>query len=126
MHPRLAEKIRPMFLRGDYTIAVQQSFIEVEITVREAAGMANDDLGVEMMRTVFSNKTGKLADPNATGGERVAMMELFAGAIGHCKNPPSHRHVDTARVAAAQLIGLASHLLSLVEAAEARLKKSSP
>jgi uncharacterized protein (TIGR02391 family) len=126
MHPKLAEKIRPMFLRGDYTIAVQQSFIEVEIAVREAAGMTNDDLGVTMMRDAFNPQNGKLADPQATGGERVAMMELFAGAIGHCKNPPSHRRVDTARVSSAQLIGLASHLLSVVEVAEARLKANAP
>ena len=35
LHPKLAEKVRPMFLRGDYAIAVLQAFIEVEIAVRK-------------------------------------------------------------------------------------------
>jgi uncharacterized protein (TIGR02391 family) len=121
LHPTLAEKIRPMFLRGDYTIAVQQSFIEVEIAVRDAAGLSNDSIGVSLMREAFNPTNGRLTNPESVGGERVAMMELFAGAIGYCKNPPSHRRVDTARVSAAQLIAFASHLLSLVEVAAARL-----
>jgi uncharacterized protein (TIGR02391 family) len=123
LHPKLAEKIRPMFLRGDYTIAVQQSFIEVEIAVREAAGLGNDSIGTALMQEAFNPKDGKLTDFESVMGERVAIMNLFAGAIGHCKNPPSHRRVDIARVSAAQLVAFASHLLSWAETAGARLRK---
>jgi uncharacterized protein (TIGR02391 family) len=123
LHPKLAEKIRPMFLRGDYTIAVQQSFIEVEIAVREAAGLTHDSIGTALMQEAFNPKDGTLTDFESVIGERVAIMNLFAGAIGHCKNPPSHRRVDTERVSAAQLIAFASHLLTWAEAAGARLRK---
>ncbi len=50
-------------------------------------------------------------------GERVAMMELYAGAMGHFKNPPSHRDVSIRRNAAAQVICFASYLLEQAELA---------
>jgi hypothetical protein len=37
LHPTLAEKVRPMFMRGGYDVAVFQSFKEVEVAVRAAA-----------------------------------------------------------------------------------------
>jgi hypothetical protein len=47
--------------------------------------------------------------------EREAEMQLFAGAIGHAKNPPSHRDVAFTAQEAARLIIFASHLLDIVE-----------
>jgi uncharacterized protein (TIGR02391 family) len=116
LHPILAEKVRPMFLRGDYDVAVFQAFKEVEVAVRSAAGFSNAVVGVTLMHEAFNPKDGPLTDKNAVGGERVALMELFAGAIGHGKNPPSHREVAIERVSAARLIGLASHLLTQIDA----------
>lgn len=45
------------------------------------------------------------------GVQREAQANLFAGAIGMCKNPTSHRNVEVEADAAAELIVLASHLL---------------
>lgn len=120
LHPIIAEKVRPMFLRGDYAIAVLQAFIEVEIAVRAVSGLSNDWVGVKLMREAFKPDNGKLTDMEVVPGERVALMELFAGAIGHCRNPPSHRDRDFDRVSAAQLIALASYLLMQVDAIDAR------
>ena len=44
LHPTLAEKVRPMFLRGDYDVAVFQAFKEVEVAVRKA-GRCQTDAG---------------------------------------------------------------------------------
>ena len=115
LHPKLAEKVRPMFLRGDYAIAVLQSFIEVEIAVRAASGLSNDWIGAKLMREAFKPENGKLTDTETVTSERIALMELFAGSSGHCRNPSAHRAVNMGRVSAAQLIGFASYLMMIVD-----------
>jgi hypothetical protein len=40
MHPKTVAKVRPMFLRGDYDVAVVQAFKQVEVEVRDATGPA--------------------------------------------------------------------------------------
>ena len=114
-HPRLDEKVRPMFMRGDYDVAVFQAFKEVEMAVRTAAKMKNSDLGHKLMQTAFNPESGPLTDTEAERGERVGLMDLYSGAIGHCKNPPGHRERDFDRVSAAQLIVFASYLLAQVD-----------
>jgi uncharacterized protein (TIGR02391 family) len=115
LHPKLVAKVRPMFLRGDYDVAVIQAFKLVEISVREAAQLPDDWVGQKLMREAYKPDSGALTDMNTPAGERQAVMELFSGAIGHGRNPPSHRDVVIARVDAARLIGLASYLLELVD-----------
>lgn len=56
-----------------------------------------------------------MSDAALEAGEREAMSALFAGAIGHAKNPGSHRDVEMTRAEAARLLMLASHLLDIVE-----------
>ena len=46
---------------------------------------------------------------------REAVAAMFAGAIGHAKNPPSHRDVKMNRQTAARLVVFASHLLDVVD-----------
>src|SRR5215470_11632968 len=53
LHPLIASKVYPAFLRGEYDTAVFQAFREVEIAVRDAGGFGPDDYGKELMRKAF-------------------------------------------------------------------------
>jgi uncharacterized protein (TIGR02391 family) len=92
----LEAKVRLPINSGDYETACFAAMKEVEVAVRAAGGFDNSLIGVPLMRQAFKPDTGPLSDVAAEPGERVAMMELFAGAIGAFKNPSSHRDVDFA------------------------------
>lgn len=121
LHPTISSGVYPMFLRGDYDTAVFQAFKEVEISVRSAARLGNERLGCPLMREAFNPKEGPLRDTQEPSGEQVALMELFAGAIGYFKNPGSHREVEVTAVEAAEAIMLASRLLRIVDARSPKL-----
>ncbi len=62
------------------------------------------------MRKAFHPDSGPLTDKALVPAEREAEMHLFRGAIGHAKNPASHRDVAMSAPEAARLILFASHL----------------
>ena len=66
------------------------------------------------MRDAFNTETGPLRDPNLVLAEREAEAHLFAGAIGHARNPAGHNEFEVTAVDAAQLIIFASYLFSIV------------
>jgi uncharacterized protein (TIGR02391 family) len=101
LHAKLAEKVRPMFMRGDYDVAVFQAFKEVEVSVRGAAKLSNSDIGRKLVQMAFNPESGPLTDAEADKGERVGLMDLFSGGIGYCKNPSAHRERGFDRVSAA-------------------------
>ena len=115
LDPTLARKVKPLFLRGDYEVAVFQAYKEVEVRVREAAGLANDRYGVDLMREAFNPNSGKLTEEEAPYPEREAWAHVFAGAFGVFKNPSSHRRVDWGEPQeAAEIILFANYLLRIV------------
>jgi uncharacterized protein (TIGR02391 family) len=111
----LANKVYHLFLRGDHDTAVFQAFKEVEVAVRKAGNYPNSLLGRDLMQKAFNAETGPLRNAATTKAERESEMFLFSGAIGHAKNPASHRDVNLSRHEAARLIVFASHLLYIVE-----------
>ena len=120
LQPTLAEKVWPQFLRGDHDVGVFQAFKEVEVAVRKAAngkgaGYPDDLVGISLMRKAFHPETGPLTAMSLVIAEREAEMHLFSGAIGHAKNPTSHRDVILAPQEAARLVVFASHLLGIIE-----------
>jgi uncharacterized protein (TIGR02391 family) len=116
LDPVLSQKVRSLFLRGDYDTAILLAFKEVEVRVRAKTGLSEAFVGVQLMREAFQPKGGPLTDMGAVGGERQGMMDLFAGAMGAFKNPPSHRDMNLADpIEVADLIQFANHLLRIVE-----------
>jgi Protein of unknown function (Hypoth_ymh) len=101
--PLFAEKVVPLFRRGDHDIAVFQAFKEVEVAVRKVAnakgvGYSDSEIGTSLMRKAFHPDNGPLADKTLD-----AEMQLFAAAIGHAMNPTSHRDVAVTAMEAARL-----------------------
>jgi uncharacterized protein (TIGR02391 family) len=119
------ERARAVFDLGDYETACFAAMKAVEVEVRRAAGMTSDVLGIDLMRQAFRPGAGPLADAAAHKGEQVALMELFAGAMGAFKNPSSHRtvHFDDP-VEATEVVQLANLLLRLLRRAESRTASS--
>lgn len=116
LDPKLAAKVRPPFLRGDYDSAIFEAFKEVEVRIRKLSEAQKDDIGVHLMRKAFHPESGPLTDKTQTKGEQQSICELFAGAIGSFKNPSSHRDVDFDNpVEVMELIMLADHLIRIAE-----------
>ncbi|MEW2401991.1 TIGR02391 family protein [Streptomyces sp. NPDC046862] len=122
--PVLEAKARPQFLRGDFEAAALLAMKEVELRVRTMAGLPNSLTGTALMQQAFrpgkgDQDAGPLVDTTADGGEAVGTMELFKGAIGLFKNPPSHRRVDyTDPTEAAEVLLLADLLMRLLNKIE--------
>lgn len=118
LHPTIREDVWTLYHRGKYDTAVFEAMKAVEVAVRQATPCVDTSLlGVKLMRAAFKPETGPLTDSTVDGGEQVARMELFAGAIGSYKNPHSHRNValdDPDETA--EIIMLANHLLRIVAA----------
>jgi uncharacterized protein (TIGR02391 family) len=114
LHPQIAVRVYPAFLRGEYDTAVFQAFREVEIAVRSAGRFPSGLIGVQLMRQAF-RPGGPLADVSLPTSEQEGMMFLFTGAIGLYKNPQSHRYVPTLGDEAAEVIMFASQLLRIVD-----------
>lgn len=116
LHPSIVPSVFASFIRGHYDTAVFEAFRAVEVAVRTAAGLPQQEIGVPLMRRAFDKNNGPLTDTSLVDAEREAMAHLFAGAIGLFKNPVSHRlaAVDTPQDAV-DLIMLANYLLRLVD-----------
>ncbi len=120
LHENL-EHVKSQFLLGEYEIAAFAAMREVEIRVRELSGADSSLLGVKLMRDSFGTK-GKLTDPKLDPGEKVGIMELFAGVTGTFKNPPSHRQIDYADpTEASEVVLLADLLMRILDRVKERI-----
>lgn len=112
----LERKVRPAFIRGDYDVAVLQAYREVEIRIRNFAGLGNEIYGHDLIVAAFQPERGCLTDNEQLANERESVFKIFDGAIGLFKNPLSHRDVNIDNPnEAAELVLFANYLLRFVE-----------
>ncbi|MCL4385696.1 MAG: TIGR02391 family protein [Cyanobacteria bacterium] len=122
LNPTLLQKVRPVFIRGDYETAVLLAFREVEIQIRNSSKLTSF-YGTDLARKAFDADSGPLTDPSLPKTEREAMAHLFAGCIGLFKNPVSHRNIDFENPnEVAELILFSNYLLRLLETIEKNKK----
>lgn len=114
-HPTIPQNVWSSLSQRAYGSAVFEAFKQVEIAVRKAGNYEATDYGTDLMRKAFHIDNGNLTDQNQPRAEKQACSDLFAGAIGYCKNPASHREVEITAEEAVELITLASYLLRIVD-----------
>lgn len=115
LHPELLVNARPLFLQSRFDTAVFEAFKSLELSIRSAAKLGHDLVGVQLASRAFNPEDGPLTDKAAEKGERVALMNLMTGALGSYKNPASHRRVEISAEEARDMLILASHLLKIVD-----------
>lgn len=115
LHSELLINARPLFLQSRFETAVFEAFKSLEVAIRQAAGLGHDMIGVQLASKAFHPEDGALTDKVAERGERVALMNLMAGALGSYKNPSSHRRIEISADEARDMLMLASHLLKIVD-----------
>ena len=122
LNPLIAQRVRRQFLLGEYEQAVFVAMKAIEMRVRQLGGFSDDLIGVPLMQRAFKPDGGPLADPEAVGGERVGVMNLFTGAYAVLRNPAGHRDVNYDDVTeAAEAVDLASLLMRILDRVERRL-----
>jgi uncharacterized protein (TIGR02391 family) len=115
IHPVIAGRVYPAFLRGEYDTAIFQAFREVEIAIRDAAKLPQETHGRAVITTAFSVPNGPLTDKKIPKAEQEAMLNLFQGAFGFYRNSTGHRHVPSHPAGTAEVILFASQLLRIVD-----------
>ena len=116
LDPILAQKVKPLFSRGDYDTAIFQAYKEVEVRLRRAGKYGDEIIGVDLARKAFNPEDGPLTDKSRVKSERESLMHLFSGALGSFKNPGSHRDVDFENPAeVADIILFANYLLRIID-----------
>jgi len=117
LHPRLEERARRQFILGEFEAAALVAMREVEVAVREHAGLPVTTIGSDLMNKAFAD-AGPLTDPQAPQAEQEGLQALYRGAISVLKNPASHRHMSyDDPVEAAEVVLFADLLLRIVNQA---------
>jgi uncharacterized protein (TIGR02391 family) len=115
LHPVVVRESMDNFRQGKFDIAVFAAFRALEVSIRSAAGLGNEAIGVPLASRAFHPEDGPLTDAGSEGGERTALMKLMTGAIGYLKNPTSHREVELGAQEAREMLVVASFLHRIVD-----------
>jgi hypothetical protein len=72
LHPKIADPVWCAFMREEFDVAAFQAMKAVEVSVRAASGLADNLIGVKLMREAFAPETGRrrTQTPKAAKGYR--------------------------------------------------------
>lgn len=111
----LEAAVRDDFRQGRYGDAVLAAMREVEIRVRELAGLDQSLIGLDLMRRAFGPGCS-LEDVSLVKAERERRADLFAAAVGYYGSPTHHRNVTYSDTQdAAEVVLFANNLLRVAE-----------
>jgi uncharacterized protein (TIGR02391 family) len=85
-HPRLDERARRQFVMGEFEAAVFVAMKEVEVAVRERAGLPHAALGTDLMNKAFGDQ-GPLSDQSRPKAEREGVQSLYRGGYRRLQEP---------------------------------------
>ena len=124
LDPVLAEEIGAAFRRGDFTRAVGNAFLTVELRVRKLANIGDANVKPRDLAWLAfrpedppsGKPPGRIADPVEEKDEAEGTCDLFSGAMRRFRNPHLHARlpVNTAEEAI-RLIQFADLLLTMAE-----------
>jgi uncharacterized protein (TIGR02391 family) len=115
LHAALHKEALAAFWQRSFDTSVFAAMKAVEVSVREASGLGQNDIGTGLMRKAFDKDSGPLTDQALPTGERESLAHLFHGAIGVFKNPSGHRYVSFDADTCADVLVFASRLLHMVD-----------
>jgi hypothetical protein len=116
LDPELASEIGAAWRRGNFTRAVGNAFLTVELRVRKLSGIGDEKINPQdLMGKVFADK-GALRHPAHDKSKAEAVRALFQAAMGRYRNPHLHdsESVETA-AAGMRRIQFADLLLTTAE-----------
>jgi uncharacterized protein (TIGR02391 family) len=113
LDPVIMASAKPLFVRGQYDLAVFASFKETEVRLRAKDPSLAQWSGVDLINRAFGpNGCLMKNDPK----ERASMRDLMVGAFGIFRNPSAHQEVkfDDPREVV-DMICFANQLLRMVD-----------
>lgn len=113
LDPIIMATSKPLFVRGQYDLAVFASFKEVEVKLRAKDSSLAPWSGLDLVNRAFGpNGCLMKSDPK----ERVSMRDLFVGATAIFRNPVAHEEIkfDEPREVV-DMICFANQLLRMVD-----------
>ena len=120
LNPKLVEKCADHFRAAKYDDCILNAAKVVEVTVRDAAGLPPEEVGVNLMRKAFNPNKGILKFSDVAA-EQEAAMNLYCGFIGFYKNPHSHKFLNVSDpLTAFEILSVADRLCAMIADAKKR------
>jgi uncharacterized protein (TIGR02391 family) len=118
LHTSIVEKVWPIYLKGDYDIAIAYAFKVVEVRMRERAALDKGYFGERLAKKFFQ----EFEPPEGRVSNALALSSsasLFIGAFGRYRNEATHEPARIDDVTEAmEVLLLANHCLRIVNAAQ--------